>query len=340
MSEIFITGYKRLFEVRVLHHYWLDQGITAFDKIADADREKRLLTYDRRPVLHIKPTATTANLLAGLKAVYKDTALGAVVAVKSDTKVPDNAVFEFLVTVADRNFYNYTLHTLNKSEIVEVLYAPEEKIYRFKSNVFVLDNATGSKKNPKDLFLSKLYTVFSPPATAHPVEALFNSGSTLLQVTDEVGNTRQPYGAAVPLADLPTFVHHNDIPAIVPPLGMVGAPARGLLLSPDYPDDTYMLLRVRAKHPSDPDFDCTSGSGVAKAIPPVFQVRFKNRITEWRYKNKSNPAAPATNEGQFPMTFFGNPHTKPKAPISGIQLDFDTSGPIKKIAKIVSEIFI
>ena len=28
-------GYTRLFEVRLLHHYWLDDGATVFDAIAD-----------------------------------------------------------------------------------------------------------------------------------------------------------------------------------------------------------------------------------------------------------------------------------------------------------------
>jgi hypothetical protein len=339
MSEIIVTGYKRLFEIRLLHHYWLDEGANVFDNITLADREKRLLTYDRRPILSIEPTQNTANALAGLKAVYKDTALGAVVAIKSDVVVPNDAVFEFVVTVADARFHNYSLHTFKKNDIKEIFYAPENKVYRYKENVFVLSNRTGSKVST-DLYLSKGYTAFTTPATAHPAEALFANGTNLLQVTNEVGGTIPPYGAAALLSKLPIFVHHEDIPVVVPPAGMTGAPARGLLLTDQYPDNTYMLIRVAAKHPSDTAFDCTTAAGVAKATPPVFQVRFKNRTSTWRYKNKSNPGVAGVDDGQLPMTFFGNAHTKPKALISNIKVDFDTPGPSQKITRIVSEIFI
>ena len=33
--EVVRIGYTRLFEVRLLHHFWLDDGATVFDAIAD-----------------------------------------------------------------------------------------------------------------------------------------------------------------------------------------------------------------------------------------------------------------------------------------------------------------
>lgn len=57
--EIVRIGYTRLFEVRLLHHYWLDDGATVFDAIADeAVKSQRLLTYDVRRVLAVEPSAT------------------------------------------------------------------------------------------------------------------------------------------------------------------------------------------------------------------------------------------------------------------------------------------
>ena len=35
MAEHTTSAYRRLFEVRLLHHYWLDDGATIFDKITD-----------------------------------------------------------------------------------------------------------------------------------------------------------------------------------------------------------------------------------------------------------------------------------------------------------------
>ena len=61
MSERKTTRIKRLFEIRLLHHYWLDEGTVVFDQIADAARrEARLLAYDMRAFLSVKPTASTA----------------------------------------------------------------------------------------------------------------------------------------------------------------------------------------------------------------------------------------------------------------------------------------
>ena len=43
-----------------MHHYWLDEGSTVFDQIADpAKKVARLLGYDIRPFLAVRPTAAT-----------------------------------------------------------------------------------------------------------------------------------------------------------------------------------------------------------------------------------------------------------------------------------------
>ncbi len=50
-SERIVNGYARLFELHLLHHYWLDEGATVFDAMADAGRQRRLLDYDVRKML-------------------------------------------------------------------------------------------------------------------------------------------------------------------------------------------------------------------------------------------------------------------------------------------------
>jgi len=55
MAERIVNGYKRLFEVRLIHHYWLDEGGDVFDSLGEDIRNKRLLTYDLRPFLAITP---------------------------------------------------------------------------------------------------------------------------------------------------------------------------------------------------------------------------------------------------------------------------------------------
>jgi len=60
-------GYTRLFEVRLLHHYWLDDGATVFDAIADqAVKTNRLLTYDVRRLLRVEPARRPWRAITGL----------------------------------------------------------------------------------------------------------------------------------------------------------------------------------------------------------------------------------------------------------------------------------
>ncbi|MFO0795338.1 MAG: hypothetical protein U0586_14905 [Candidatus Brocadiaceae bacterium] len=96
MGELIKNGYKRLFEIRILHHYWLDDGATVFDLISTQEqRDKRLLSYDMRLFLSVSPTASISKSLRSFGCVYKNTALGCVVAVPQDAVIPDETKFEF-----------------------------------------------------------------------------------------------------------------------------------------------------------------------------------------------------------------------------------------------------
>jgi hypothetical protein len=157
MSERIVSGYKRLFEVRLLHHYWLDDGSALFDTLPESRKTKLLLTYDSRSFLEVKPTSGTSNKLKALKGVFKQTSLGFLVAVSMSKIVSDDEVFSFVITIKDDAFYNYTALTLLNRNIVERYYAPQDKIYRYKENIPVFSNLTGVSRgvNPnKSLFLS------------------------------------------------------------------------------------------------------------------------------------------------------------------------------------------
>jgi hypothetical protein len=284
MAERIAIGYQRLFEVRLLHHYWLDEGATMFDALPDETKEKRLLKYDKRLFLSVIATAATDRMLKGLRGVLKDTALGFVVAVPKVTLIPDDAVFEFVLTVQHTDFFNYTALTLPEQKIYELYYPPEDKSYQYKENVPVLSNLTGVARGGganKTLYLSQEIPALTP---ADKVESLVLSGSALLQLTgDQPGALTQQLSAQA--TDLPVFVHQDDVPVIVPPVGLIGAPARGILLSDDIPNNVFALIRIAAVRPGNASFSCTSG-GLAKTIHPIFQIRFKNRSTYWKYFDK------------------------------------------------------
>jgi hypothetical protein len=336
MAEQSITPFKRVFEVRLLHHYWLDEGSTVFDKIADAaKRDARLLAYDVRRVLAVAPTQETDDRLRANQCLFKETTLGFIVAAPANTIIPADTVFTFALSIKDSRFFDYTALTLRAQKVYE-LFDPNDTTvsrvtYRFKENVPVLSNLTGTSRGPA-LYLSR---EIPAPNASDQVEALVLSGGALLQLTSDnpAATTQQLAALAV---DLPVYVNQADAPAIVPPAGIVGAPARGVLLSSDTPDDAFALISLTAVRPGNAPFSFVDGAGALKAAPPVYQVRFKNRSTFWTYLNKQTGVVTSTEANPLPLTFFGNAGTKQK-PSRGL-VKAEQAG--SKITRLISEIYV
>lgn len=340
MSELILHGYKTLFEIRLLHHYWLDEDVKVFDALTSDKKDSRLLNYDVRSFLNIEPTASTEIAMAAFKCLFRTTSLGCVMLATSNTVIPDDLIFEFHLTIKQSEFYNYTIHSFYNRPITEVFHQPTLSVYRFKENVFVLENTTGTKRGT-DLYLSKEIPNMTLPAADYAIESLLQSGGNLTLISNQKGGTMSVYTPGAPLG-LPVFVNQEDIPAIVPPAGVLGAPAKGILVTKEIPDDVYALIRIHTIHSTDNLFSCTT-AGLPKVIPPVFQVRFKNRISNWQYKSKINPAISTGDLGALPITFFGNaspgPTKRVKPTVGSIKVEYDGIGPAKKIEKIISEIF-
>ena len=336
MGEHISRNYQRLFEIRLLHHYWLDEGQTVFDLITKQEkREARLLHYDVRTLLTLRPTATTEQVLKGLGGLYKSTALGCIVALPRTETISSDALFEFVVTIRSREFFDYTAFTLRLQKIHELYHLTENRLYRYKENVPVLSNVTGASRNTaagKALFLS---SEIPSSATEGQVEAFVRLGNALLQLTGD-----QPDAGTQQLSadanKLPVFVHQGDIPPLASPVGLSGVPKRGIALSADVPDDVFVLIRLAAGGAIDEDFNLIGVGGQIKTPHPVFQVRFKNRSTTWRYVNKTTGALISTESTPLPLTRFGNPGTKQK-PSEGAVRPVIVGG---KIAQLVSDIFI
>ena len=336
MAERTTTSYRRLFEVRLLHHYWLDEGATVFDQISDAaGKTARLLAYDRRPFFDVRPTPATALSLNAARCVYRNTALGLVVGAPVSAVFRANTVLSFVVSVESAQFYGYTSLTLRPQTIYELFKTDDRRTYRFKENVPVLSNLTGATRGTgptSDLFLSM---EIPAPDASDTVESLVRSGAALLQLTsDNPAATTQQLGTQA--TDLPVFVHQGDIPAIVPPAGVTGAPARGVQLSDDITDDVFAVISLTAVRPDDGAFSFVDGAGAPKADPPVYQVRFKNRSTRWTYLDKTTYAPIAASPNPLPLTFFGNAGTKQKPSTDGVKASMTGT----KVTQLISEIYV
>jgi hypothetical protein len=235
MTERLTTSYNRLFEVRLLHHYWLDEGATVFDKLAADKQNQRLLTYDVRPTFSIAPTASTQTLLANLGCVFKLTGLGFIVGAPQGTAIAADTVFSFVISVQDANVFAYTALTMRPQVIYTAFdpnsNSPDRIAYRYKENVPVLSNltgVTGTGAFGTMLFLSR---GIPPQSGGEQAESLVLSGAALAQFTgDDPAPTQQIDANA---SAQPVYVNQSDTPIIVPPPGVTGAPTRGVQLSDD-----------------------------------------------------------------------------------------------------------
>lgn len=337
MGEQIGFSYQRLFEVRLLHHYWLDDGSNMFDTLTNNRKSALLQRYDMRSMMEVNPTPATKSKIKALKGIFKSTALGFVVAVPKTKIIPDTEVFSFVITITDAAFYRYTSLTFINHKIFE-LYDPEaDKIIRYKENVSIFSNLTGVSRgaNPnKSLFLSRQIPSSSVTDKA---EFLNISGGALVQLANGQPGAKVLQLSAV-AADCPVFMHQNDAPVIVPPLGLGGAPERGVMLTNEIPDQVFGVININAVNPTDNDFSCTQ-AGIAKSNGPVFQIRFKNRSAVWKYLNKNSGAPVSETTNPLPLTYHGNAGVKRKPGELVIKVKFKDNDPTKRIEKIFTEIF-
>jgi hypothetical protein len=350
MIERIAKKYKLLFELRLLHHYWLDEGTKIFDSLPKEKRKTRLESYDRQSFLNIKPTDTTTELLKGLGGVYKDTALGCIVGVPISEVIPPNTIFEFSVTVKDPAFFNYTALTLRPQKIYEFSLQSEDvnseeqppkiKTYRYKENVPVLSNLTGATRGAgenKTLFLSKEIPVLQENDL---VESLVLSGDALLQLTSDSPNadTQQLNAKAT---DFPVFVNQADIPAIEPPKGLNGVPEKGIMLSNDIPDNVFALIQLSANDNLDFNIiDRADNTEIKQPTHPIFHIRFKNRSTVWQYLKKKDGELVSREPEPLPLTYFGTAGKKIRPKPSEGLVKAEQSGDNDRITQLVSNIFI
>lgn len=304
------TGYRRLFEVRLLHHYWLDEGVAVFDSLSEKRRNELLLLYNHQFFLSVEPTASSKALLRNLHCVFKRTTLGFVVAVSKNVLIPDDTVFEFFATVENSSFFNYTSLTLPERKIYELYHKAEDKTYRYKEQVPTLSNLTGTLRTmdyDDVLFLSKGHP---SPTDSDRAESLVKTGAALHQLKGDAPGA-VTFVLNTDESKSPVYVHQDDVNALTPPAGLEGVPANGIQLTDDMPDNIFALIQIHSVCAGNDNFSCTANK-FAREKFPVFEVRFKNRSTVWKYFNKSSGVFVSNETESLPLTYYKNAGTKRK----------------------------
>jgi hypothetical protein len=115
-----MTRYAILFEVDVLHDYFLNRGSLVHEALAVDQREAVSRRYTANTFLKVFPSGPTEQTLAGHKMLFKTTATGFLVAVQTDAAGPDNRPvippgtdfrLTFVLRLSDPRFFNYTALT-------------------------------------------------------------------------------------------------------------------------------------------------------------------------------------------------------------------------------------
>lgn len=116
--------YKKLFSLKVVHHYFLDDGTTLYKDLSASRKDQLDRLYNIHDHLMIVPTRETKKILAGYRAIFKANASGFDVLIQADPSsttakafiaLSDNDRFRFHLIPRDPHFFNYTLLPLPNS---------------------------------------------------------------------------------------------------------------------------------------------------------------------------------------------------------------------------------
>ncbi|MBK7870257.1 MAG: hypothetical protein IPJ74_05985 [Saprospiraceae bacterium] len=87
--EIFTFKYQLLCEIKILHHFFLDDVNTVFDNLSTTDQNRKLRQYDVRNWLNIVPDTATVDTLGDHRLVYRPTKQGFVILSQTEsTDIP------------------------------------------------------------------------------------------------------------------------------------------------------------------------------------------------------------------------------------------------------------
>lgn len=158
----FDATYGLLFEVKLLHNYFLNNGEETFTSMSAAKKEKMLQQFSTDAFITITPTLETNTVLKNYKMVFKKTKTGfsVYIKVKDESepfiKVPVNLNLKFLIKINDYQFENYTnldfaftqaylfSNVKPLTEPVSFEYIPKVNDNKLISNAFLVSKETTS----------------------------------------------------------------------------------------------------------------------------------------------------------------------------------------------------
>ena len=350
----FTISYKILFEVKILHHYFLNKINDVFDNMTPSGKAEALRGYDVRDFISIEPTGTTAATLSKQHCIYRNTPTGLIVglqATKSGSKffpaipLSDDLRFTFRLRFIDTYFTNYTALPLlkdgdscyylqnrkaNSAKRFPFLaqFPAEFAVGTYSAGDVISDNAA----NPSQLFIANKRTTAAAPGAdwindqlvgGKPLQYLtkkdllpvytdwlrYNTGNTGLDLTitlkNRWGDTISPKFETVTEADKTVaLVDLHFLPEDYYTIKLEDAAKpysnefSFFHANSDAGQDVVLDISVSS---DDAAFNTANGDGSLRE--PVYELRFCNRFTKWRYLGEKFSNKPEV--GPHPLTRLG-----------------------------------
>jgi hypothetical protein len=355
----FRIAYKDLFEIQLLHHYFLDKGEENYDGLDEDEKDSIQEKYDVREFFEITPTIECQKLLNDHQCVYKNTSTGILIGIKA---IPDEVqpnlfipfnppgpevTFRFLIRNRDTYLLNYTALPFNGNI---------GTIYVFKNHAF--------NSNAKFPSLSSIPPLYHGSTTYFPGDMLSDDPSNQTKLfTALVKTTNNPSVSSDWLTEAGNaktplhFANSNDrqnmvngflnyqmkIPGTIPEITIKNS--SGQTINPEFdiiPEDQYIIqanlrnfpqgfytLHVESSntvYQDDQTFyllhETEKPFGIIEIkvksnqdrydlldqghlVSPVYELRFRNRRTHWRYTGKFFNT-PFVVSNPLPLTIHGN----------------------------------
>lgn len=347
----FTISYKTLFEVKILHHYFLNRVNDVFDNMLPSEKAKALIGYDVQNFIRIEPTPETALIMSKYHCIYRNTPTGLLIGLQSVQNgnkffpafaLDNNLRFSFTIQFIDPYFTNYTALPLIKN-YGSCYYLQNRKSNSDKRFPFLTqfpakftagtysagDILSDNEASPTQLFIANKLTTANTPGVdwindtlvaGKPLQYLtqkdmlpvyensirFNTGETGLSlsvlITNRWGDNIVPKFETVTENDKSTAL--VDIHLLPEDMYTIKLEDAAKPYSKEFSfyhfqydtgPDVILDLVVKS---DDAAYDMTAADGSLRE--PVYEFRFRNRFTKWRYLGLKFTAGPEV--GPHPLT--------------------------------------
>jgi len=352
-------SYNFLFEVKILHHYFLNKGMDNFATMPVNEQAAMMLLYDVRNIFHITPSVQTKKDLERYHCLAKPTANGLIVGIKTETDpgppktitpfqpLDDDLLLTFHIHLQDFQLLNYTALPLTDNNgqfyLFSNLKGTQEKSFpslaahaqahtgggMYMPGDMVVDNPA----NPSKLYIARVKTTAVPSGSADWLEEKASDGMPMTYAgkKDRCPLVRQQLFYRVKTADIePEVEIRNALGTLIAvksdilpgehrtiQIDLRGLPEGLYALHVESADHTYQddlqfyllqqqevpfaILQLAIKS-DDPAYDMLDAQGRLRS--PVYDLRFRNRATHWRYVGNQFNASSVTTD-PLPLTRFG-----------------------------------